>query len=148
MRRIFLIGMVVVFMAVGLACGKSVHRSTAEQWLNSLDSGSRHNVAGAWRGPQQQGYSPWTGFYDATFGPIVLVQEGSKLTGNYNEYEVIGRISEDKVFLVAVHGDVVYHTWHFRFVPEAKSLVGRMCDGYFPQEEPHCYPLTLGKMSS
>ena len=147
-RRVFWIGIALLLVAGGFACGKSVHRSTAEQWLNSLEGGSSHKVGGAWMGPRTQGFSPWTGYYDATFGPLVLIQEGGNLKGSYREYEVIGRITGEKVFLVGVHSDVVYHTWHFTYSPEAKVLIGRMCDGYFPQEEPHCYALTLERSSN
>jgi len=143
MKKICWIAVAVLLVAGGFGCGTTVHKNTAEQWLNSMEGGSTHKVGGAWKGPKAQGFSPYSGYYDATFGPIVLLQEGVKLTGTYNEYEVIGRITGDKVFLVGLYGDAVYYTWHFRFVPEAKALIGKMCDGYFPKEEPHCYPLTL-----
>ena len=146
MKKICLIGMAVLFVAGLSGCGKSVPRGTAEQWLNSLAKGSRYKVAGQWKGPQTQGFSPYSGFYDATFGAIILVQEGSKLSGTYNEYEVIGRISGDKVFLVGLYDNVVYYTWQFRYASKAKALIGKMCDGYYPELEAHCYPLTLDRV--
>jgi hypothetical protein len=147
MKKICLIVMALVLVAGIAGCGKSVHKETAEQWLNSLAKGSRYQVGGQWKGPQAQGFSPYSGFYDATFGPIVLIQEGDKLSGTYAEYEVIGRISGDKVFLVGVYDDVVYYTWHFRYAAKAKSLIGKMCDGYYPVLESHCYPLTLERVA-
>jgi len=144
-KTIFSVLMAVV-LAAGLAgCGKSVTRDTAESWLGSLGGSSKHNVTGTWELPSGYGYSYWGGVYHTGPQVFVLVQDGTKISGNFNEYEIIGRISGEEVFLVGLYENVVYFTWHLRLVPKANSLVGKQCDGYYPQVEPHCYAITLTK---
>jgi hypothetical protein len=145
MKRILLISLAAVLIAGFAGCGKAVYRDTAEQWLGSLGGKTKYDVSGAWEVPSGYSYSYWGGVYRTGPEVFVLVQEGSKITGNFNEYELIGRISGDGVFLVGLYDNVVYYTWHMRYAAKAKSLIGKQCDGYYPTVESHCYPLTLTK---
>ncbi len=145
MKKTALILLAVVLIAGFAGCGSAVPRETAEQWLGSLGGSSKYNVSGTWLTPSSQGYVPYRGYYQSGPEAFVLVQERSKISGNYNEYELIGKISGDKVFLVGLYDNMVYYTWHFRYAGKAKALVGKQCDGYYPTAESHCYPLTLTK---
>jgi hypothetical protein len=146
MKKVRVILMVGVLGVLLVACGSAIKRGTAQQWLDTQGQGSKHNVSGSWKGPEGgYGYSYWGGVYSASYGTIVLVQEGSKLSGTYNEYEIIGRITGDQVFLVGLYGEDVYYTWFMRYVPEANSMIGKMCEGYTTQVQDYCTPLTLEK---
>ena len=139
--------MVALILAVGLImCAPAVQRPTVEQWLSSESAKSSNNVSGQWRGPQSQAYNYWTGSHHSNFGVMTLVQDGIKITGTYTEYDIIGKINGTQVTLFGLHGDVVYYTWHFTYSPKAKILMGKMCDGYYPKVEPHCYNLSLEKL--
>jgi len=143
MRVLLLAAAVTAVLLAG--CGKTVLRGQAQQWLDTLGpGGGQYNVSGQWKGPEGgYGYSYWGGVYASSFGTIVLVQEGSKLSGNYNEYEIIGRISGDQVTLVGLYGEEVYYTWFLRYAADASSLIGKMCEGYTTTAQDYCTPLTL-----
>ena len=124
------------------ACGSTIYGPTAEAWLDSVAQKSPYDLSGRWKGPEGIGAHYW-GYDNDSFCTMVLIQKGTKITGTYGEYELIGAVDRDNVFLVALSRDVVYFTWHFTYSAKAKSLSGKMCDGYCPKVKPYCYNLTL-----
>ncbi|MFC1888469.1 hypothetical protein ACFL4G_01810 [Thermodesulfobacteriota bacterium] len=148
MKRLYSV-LFAVILIVGVAnCGATVHKNTAIQWLDSMKMGksSPYNVTGNWKGPSGGlSYIPYRGYVDTSFGAMMLIQDGTTITGTYNEYDLIGTIGEEKVFLVAVYDEVVYYTWHLRYLPDSDAMTGKMCDGYYPSVESHCTNLNLVK---
>jgi hypothetical protein len=145
MRKSCLLAIAVVLTLGMISCAKPVYRQTVDQWMSTAPAKAKYNVAGQWRGPEGHHYNYWTGYNRSSFGSMMLVQKGTRITGTYAEYDVVGVVNGAQVTLFGLHGDVVYYTWHFTYDSKSKILMGKMCDGYYPTVEAHCYPLSLEK---
>ena len=146
MRKVFLLCIAVVLTVAMVSCAKPVYRQTVDEWMSTAPASAKYNLSGQWRGPEGHSYNYWTGYHHSSFGTMMLVQKGTRITGTYDEYDVVGVVNGAQVTLFGLHQDVVYYTWHFTYSPDAKMLTGRMCDGYYPRPESHCYPITLEKV--
>ena len=57
----------------------------------------------------------------------------------------MGAVSEDEFSMAAIAEGVVYYTMHLSCSPEAHTMFGKICDGYFPEVKPHCRAITFEK---
>ena len=143
-RHLILWAFVLCLAASMTACGWT-KRETAQEMLDGFGGDPLVSVSGKWA---QNGAVniQWGGpFGGLRVGPkfLMLVQEHNRVSGTFDNYEIIGTVNGDRVRLAAIAEGVVYYTFHLRAVPEQGTMFGKLCEGYYAEVKPHCQTITF-----
>jgi len=68
-----------------------------------------------------------------SYAPMQLKQMETRIIGTFDAYGILGVVNRERVILFGLREDVVYYTWHLTLVPGAKELVGKQCEGFWPE---------------
>ena len=74
---------------------------------------------------------------------MFLMQDGSRLTGSFEGYELLGVVNGNAVVLFGVRQEAVYFTWHLNYSPSGEAFLGKQAEGYVPVLEPYAYSTAM-----
>ncbi|MBS3754810.1 MAG: hypothetical protein KGY56_03840 [Desulfobacterales bacterium] len=104
-KIIYACAILMVFLPL-MACSSGLTKAEIDPWLQQVagDRTPAINVEGRW---QDANADPDTPF---SWGRGFLEQEGNQVKGSLGNYNVEGKVSGDKVYLVFLSAGEVYHT--------------------------------------
>jgi hypothetical protein len=128
-------------VVVGMAACGWANKEAVQAWLDAYPQDAQVDVSGKWSDPGG-GVDYETGHH---YGPsfLMLFQNGNKVTGSFRGKELMGIVSQNRVYMAALKSGAVYFTLHLTYDEKTGSLYGKNCEFWCPEVKDDCQSIAF-----
>lgn len=135
--RYFLLGVLFSALVIGMTSCYT-NRGEVNEWIAKAPMDATEDFSGRWQVDTES-----LGWVPSGANRMFLMQDGSRLSGTFEGYDLLGVVDGNAIVLFGLREDVVYFTWHLNYSPSQKAFLGRQCEGYIPVLKPRGYSTAM-----
>lgn len=135
--RYFLAAVLFSALAIGMTSCYT-NRGEVSQWIAGAPNNATQDFSGRWQVDTES-----LGWIPSEANRMFLTQDGSRLTGTFEGYDLLGVVNGDAIVLFGLRQDLVYFTWHLNYNPSREAFLGKQVEGYIPVLDPQGYSTAM-----